>query len=393
MSRTDYWRLPEGVDELLPPQAERLEHQRRRLLDLYRGWGYELVVPPFIEFLESLQVGHDLDLKTFKVTDQRTGRMMGVRADMTPQVARIDAHRLKRDVPTRLCYLGTVLYTTARDLSGSRSPLQVGAELYGHDGVQSDAEILGLLIETLETVGVRDISIDLGHVGVFRGLARQAGLTPDQESELFDQLQRKARAEIEAFIAALEVDDAIAAMLNALVDLHGDDEVLVQAREALAAAEPDVLAALDNVAAIAAAIRHQRPDLTLHFDLAELRGYGYHTGIVFAAFTPGHGGEIAAGGRYDDIGRIYGRARPATGFSADLRKLLRSVDAGEADPPTGIFAPADDDATLCATINALRDQGEQVIRALPGQAGGAREMSCNRTLVQGPDGWFVQPVE
>lgn len=393
MSRTDYWRLPEGIDELLPPQAERLEHYRRRLIDLYRGWGYELVVPPFIEYLESLQVGHDLDLQTFKLTDQISGRMMGVRADMTPQVARIDAHRLKREVPTRLCYLGTVLYTTPRNLAGSRSPLQVGAELYGHDGVQSDAEILGLMIETLEAVGIRDPRIDLGHVGVFRGLARQAGLTPDQEAELFDQLQRKARAEIEAFVAALEIDDAIASMLLALVDLHGDDEVLGHARDVLASAGPDVFAALDNVAAIAAAIRQQRPDVSLHFDLAELRGYGYHTGIVFAAFTPGYGGEVAAGGRYDDIGRIYGRARPATGFSADLRTLLQLAGEAEAAAPGGILAPAGDDTSLCAAIRALRDAGERVLRALPGQSGGALEMGCDRVLVHGPDGWGVQPAE
>ena len=392
MSRTDYWRLPEGIDELLPPQAERLEAQRRRLLDLYRSWGFELVVPPFIEYLESLQLGHDLDVQTFKLTDRVSGRMLGVRADMTPQVARIDAHRLKRDVPTRLCYLGTVLHTTARDLSGSRSPLQVGAELYGHDGVQSDTEILSLLIETLETVGIEEVRIDLGHVGIFRGLARQAGLDEAQEAELFDQLQRKARAEIESFVGSLDLAPAIAAMLLALVDLHGDDAVLDEARTRLAAADPDVLAALETIGDVATALRTQRPDVSLHFDLAELRGYGYHTGIVFAAFTPGHGGEVAAGGRYDEIGRIFGRARPATGFSADLRTLLRLAGNAQSTVAPGILAPADDDAALCAEIRALRGAGERVIRTLPGQGGGAAEMGCDRQLVRLDGRWQVETL-
>ncbi|HEY5789875.1 MAG TPA: ATP phosphoribosyltransferase regulatory subunit, partial [Gammaproteobacteria bacterium] len=246
MDRIDRWLLPEGIDELLPGEARRLEQLRRRLLDLYASWGYELVVPPLIEYLESLLVGtgHDLDLETFKLTDQLSGRLMGVRADMTPQVARIDAHRLQRAAPSRLCYLGTVLRTRPGGPSRTRSPLQVGAELYGHAGVESDAEILALLVETLEACGIRGAHVDLGHVGIFRSLAHRAGLDAVQEAELFALLQSKARPELEAALAAWRLPPAAAAQLLALVELNGGDRVLADAATRLAGAGAEVAAAL-----------------------------------------------------------------------------------------------------------------------------------------------------
>ncbi len=391
--KSNRWLLPEGIEEVLPEQARQLEGLRRRLLDLFDSWGYELVMPPLIEYLESLLVGtgNDLDLQTFKLTDQLTGRTMGVRADMTPQVARIDAHHLKRPVPTRLCYFGTVLHTRPDGFAGSRSLLQVGAELYGHAGIESDVEVLRLMVETLREVGIEQPYLDLGHVGIYRGLVAQAGLEREQESELFDALQRKARPEIQSLLEDWQLATDDARMLLALADLNGDQQVLDMAATQLAGASTEVRAALANLEQIAAALQQALPDLNLHFDLAELRGYRYHTGAVFAAYAPGRGQAIAVGGRYDGIGKAFGQARPATGFSTDLRTLVALSDAS-LPPVTAIFAPADEDADLQKTIAELRARGERVITALPGQAGGAAEMGCDRQLVRTAQGWVVKPV-
>ncbi|MGB5615007.1 MAG: ATP phosphoribosyltransferase regulatory subunit, partial [Sedimenticolaceae bacterium] len=325
MNQDNTWLLPEGIDELLPAQARALEALRRTLLDCYTGWGYQLVVTPFIEFLESLLTGtgKDLDLQTFKLTDQVSGRQLGVRADITPQAARIDAHRLRHQAPTRLCYIGSVLRTRADGFSGSRSPLQIGAELYGHAGVESDVEIVCLMMETLAVAGLDGIYLDLGHVGIYRALARAAGLSARQEADLFEALQRKATAEIEALVDSFGLDAGMRGMLLALAELNGGEEVLPRARAALAAAPAEVAYAIDYVEAVAAQLRRYLPDLPVHFDLAELRAYRYQTGVVFAAFVAGEGQEVARGGRYDEIGEVFGRARPATGFSADLKTLMR----------------------------------------------------------------------
>ncbi|HEB95494.1 MAG TPA: ATP phosphoribosyltransferase regulatory subunit [Sedimenticola thiotaurini] len=385
-----HWLLPEGISEVLPPQAAALEALRRDLLDLYRGWGYELVFPPFIEYLDSLMTGagSDLDLQTFKVTDQITGRTLGIRADITPQVARIDAHQLRREAPTRLCYLGTVLNTTARGLAGSRSPLQIGAELYGHAGVEADLEVIRLMLESLRLAGIEGPFLDLGHVGIFRGLSRQAGLRQEQELALFDALQRKAVPEIEALVARFDIPSPVGEMLAALSWLSGDDAI-DRAREALAAADSEVQCELDQLALLAERLAERHPGLPVHYDLAELRGYRYHTGMVFAAYLPGMGQEVARGGRYDDIGALFGHARPACGFSTDLNLLLR---LGRRPAPAGggcIFAPADGDAALQRTVETLRGAGERVVQGLPGQAGGAAEMGCDRVLQRRHDGEWV----
>ncbi len=389
------WLLPEGIDELLPEQARALEHLRRRLLDHYASWGYELVITPFIEYLESLLTGtgKDLDLQTFKLTDQLSGRQLGIRADITPQVARIDAHHLRRDEPTRLCYIGTVLRTRSDGFAASRSPLQIGAELYGHAGIESDLEILSLMLETLNTAGVEDIYLDLGHVGIFRGLARQAGLDADQEAALFEALQRKAQPEIDALIGEFSVTDECAAMLSALAGLNGDDEVINKARIALANADDDVLAAIDYVAALGAALTQTLPGVPLHYDLAELRAYHYQTGVVFAAFVPGLGNEVARGGRYDHIGEVFGRARPATGFSADLKTLMRVARPEPLAVPESIFAPwADNDPGLLQRIRELRRAGRVVVRELPGQAGDAASMACSHQLQLVNGEWQVSAL-
>ena len=391
MAGIDHWLLPEGIGEMLPEQAWRMESLRRRLLDAYRACGYGLIIPPMIEFLESLLTGtgHDLDLQTFKLTDQLTGRLLGVRADMTPQAARIDAHALKREEPTRLCYLGTVLHTLPDGFAGSRSPLQVGCELFGHAGIESDLEILGLMLETLRLTGIERAHLDLGHVGIFRGLTRGAGLNAAQEADLFDVLQRKALTEIAALLDSFGTSAPWRERLAQLATLHGGAEVLERARAALSGAGDAVTAALDNLAAIATQVEIRWPHTPLHFDLAELRGYGYQTGVVFAAFVPGCGQEIARGGRYDLIGEVFGRARPATGFSADLRTLMALSSETIEGPRGAIFAPVTYSPDLAQTIADLRSAGEQVICALPGQVGGARAMGCDRELVEQDGGWIV----
>jgi ATP phosphoribosyltransferase regulatory subunit len=389
------WLLPAGIDEILPPQAQVMERLRRELLDLYASWGYELVIPPFIDYLESLLTGtgQDLDLQTFKLTDQSSGRLLGVRADMTPQVARIDAHHLRRDTPTRLCYLGTVLHTRSDGFASTRSPMQIGAEIYGHSGIESDTEILRLIMLTLRTAGIAEVYLDLGHVGIYRGLARQAGLSPSQEHALFDALQRKAIPEIESLIAETGVGGAPARMLADLAELNGSD-ALVRAEQSLAAAASPVREALEYLHRLAEELGRWLPDVSIHYDLAELRGYRYKTGAVFAAFVPGWGVEVARGGRYDDIGRVFGRARPAVGFSTDLKGLLRHGRRPEEpdDAVGAVYAPWSADSSACEAVDRLRASGRRVIHALPGQPLDPRALGCRQRLVQRDGRWALDDL-
>ncbi|HMW28502.1 MAG TPA: ATP phosphoribosyltransferase regulatory subunit [Plasticicumulans sp.] len=388
------WLLPEGIEEILPAGARRVERLRRDLLDLYGRWGYELVMPPFIEFLDALLTGfgRDLELETFKLTDQLSGRLLGVRADMTPQVARIDAHQLARAQPNRLCYLGTVLRTRGDGFGGSRSPLQIGAELYGHAGPESDIEIIALMLETLRLARVEGVHLDLGHVGLFRALARHAGLDERAEGELFDMLQRKSVPDIRAWLDETGLDAAHGEHFLRLASLNGGIEVLDAAGTALAGLGPEVGAALDALRRTAAVIARRYPGLPIHVDLAELRGYHYHTGLVFAAYLPQFGSEVARGGRYDGIGSAFGRSRPATGFSADLKALLE-LGEGELPAVAAIWAPAEDDAALEARIAALRNAGERVIHALPGaEDGGPRALGCDRVLVRRGSDWHIEDI-
>ena len=392
MVSKNHWLLPQGIEETLPADAARLETLRRSLLDIYASWGYQLVMPPVIEFLESLLTGtgHDYDLQTFKLIDQITGRLMGVRADMTPQVARIDSHQLKNDAPNRLCYMGTVLRTLPDGFGSSRSPFQAGVELYGHDGVESDVEVLCLMVETLSASGIKNISIDIGHVGLFRGLAKQAGLNSEQESVLFEMMQRKAIPEIQAYLIEQSIEKKVASMLNALPELHGNEDCLQKAKTCFADANDSVKNALQYLQQAAEKFNQRVSDVEIHFDLSELRGYRYHTGLLFAAYTASEGQEIARGGRYDDIGEDFGRARPATGFSTDIKNLLNLSQQNKALTHNGILAPSDDDPALWQAIKELRAQGEKVIQSLPGQQGDAAELGCNRLLENVSNKWLVK---
>ena len=394
MTLNGHWILPQGIEEALPEQAARLECLRRNLLDLYASWGYEMVMPPFIDHIESLLTGtgRDLDLQTFKLVDQLSGRTLGLRADMTPQVARIDAHQLKNEVPTRLCYIGTVLHTRSDGFGSSRSPLQVGAELYGHAGVESDVEILDLMLQTFSIAGVKDLYLDLGNVDVYKNLAKQAGLDLEDELRLFELLQQKAVTEIRQLVSSLNVDASVAGMITQLAELNGDLSILARARELLKPAGESVLSAIDYLERVANMVSRHNEQVKLNFDLAELHGYHYHTGVVFGVFVPQLGQEVARGGRYDDIGKIFGRARPATGFSTDLKQLL-SLSTCDIQVPQKILVPADEDEDLQVKIEKLRAEGYCVCRFLPGQLEDTKAMGCSQKLEQINGQWQLVPIE
>ena len=385
------WLLPEGIEELLPEQAARVERLRRELLDLYGRWGYELVIPPLMEFTDSLLIGlgKDLDLQTFTLTDQLSGRLLGIRPDITAQAARIDAHSLRRDGPVRLCYAGSVLHTRRRSPFASRSPIQLGAELYGDASAAADLEIISLMLETMRRLGVRDVTLDLGHVGIFRALMQDLALDAPVQDAVFEALQHKSAPEIAAIVAAAGLDEARAGLLRRLAGLNGGRQVIDRAAQLFAAAAPSACAPLAALADVADKIVARMPGVNLHFDLCELQGYHYHTGLVFAAYVPGQGEAVANGGRYDDIGRVFGRARPATGFSFDLKTLLGLLPATDAAPRCGVFV---DHALADAAwneIQRLRDSGERVLLGLPGQQGSA---CCDRELRRAGDAWHIHTV-
>ncbi|MAZ87786.1 MAG: ATP phosphoribosyltransferase regulatory subunit [Cellvibrionaceae bacterium] len=382
MTYADRWLLPDGVEDILPEKAYRVESLRRRLVDLYSRWGYELVIPPLMEFTDSLLIGlgRDIDLMTFKMTDQLSGRTMGIRADMTPQIARIDAHSMKRSGPSRLCYAGHVLHTKSKSPLATRSPIQAGVELYGEPGSDADIEVISLLLVSLQESGLQQLNIDLGHVDIYRSLAAAAELSDGQECELFDLLQSKAITDINQWIDANIADADMAAMFKALPGLAGNRQVLVQARKALAKAPAAVTTALDTLETIADAVAMRFPQANLYFDLSELRGYNYHTGVVFAAFAPGYGDAVANGGRYDHVGEVFGNARSATGFVVDITAIDGLVK-GAVKQQGAIFAPATDDPGQWAKINRLRADGEIVVSGFKGQGVADVNADCDRQLV------------
>ncbi|MDO8938222.1 MAG: ATP phosphoribosyltransferase regulatory subunit [Methylicorpusculum sp.] len=394
MQQKKSWLLPEGIEEVLPEDAKRLENLRSDILSVFKRWGYQLVITPFIDFLDSLLTGsgHDLDLQTFKLTDQLSGEMLGIRADMTPQVARIDAHNLKHAWPTRLCYTGTVLHTVGDALEKSRSPMQIGAELYGHNGLESDLEIIQLMLEMLAISGIQHVHIDLGHVGIYRALCRQAELSKMQETSLFDILQRKAKSELQVFVQELVIDEQLKQFLLVLPELNGGRETLIRARDVLSKADETVNKSLQELTLLADRLAVEFPLLPISFDLAELRGYHYHTGIVFAAFVSSVGREIARGGRYDNIGAVFGRARPATGFSADLKVLSELNPSENKELAELIFAPAVNDSTLSEAVRNLRAAGRCVVQELPGQSGDYLAMGCTAVLEKNNKDWIVKAL-
>lgn len=359
------WALPAGIDELLPEQARRVEQLRTAVLAQFYGAGYDLVIPPLVEFVDSLLVGagEDLALDTLQMTDGLTGRQLGLRADMTPQIARIDAHSMAPADERRLCYLGTVVRARPDGLGGSRTPMQVGAELYGVADVAGDLEIISLMLNTLNIAGIAPIVLDLGHVDVFGSLAEQAGFNAHEEDLARDALQRKSDTDLQALLAGRPLAPALQAALMALSRLNGAwRAVIAKAEQQLAPVmSPAMRDGLDRLQQIAAVIERNFPQATVLIDLSELHGYHYQTGLVFAAYAEGVGREIARGGRYDDIGVAFGRARPATGFSADLRELLRFYEPPAPRAAT-ILAPAEyTDAALLLAVAQLRAQGERVV--------------------------------
>ncbi len=388
---TNRWLLPEGVHEVLPNQARQLEQLRRNILELYRAWGYELVFPPFIEFVDSLLsgTGADLDLQTFKLTDQLTGRMMGVRADITPQVARIDAHQLQREEPTRLCYSGTVLHTKPDGFSRSRAQLQTGAELYGYAGIAADSEIFSLMLETLRISNISNFFIDVGHVGIYRGLIEEANLSKETERDLSEALQIKSPSDISQVLNQISLSNDLKQRLENLVHLQGNASVLSEAKKVLKNANQTVQNALQDLEFML----ENMPSFVmekLHLDLAELSGYSYHTGLIFGGYVPQHGAALIRGGRYDHVGEAFGRARPATGFSADLMALLDfQVQSIESKRIFASDTQEGDPLQLAQQILTLRSQGQTVICELPQQVGDARTLNCTHQLVWENQAWAV----
>ena len=414
MTSADRWMLPEGVDELLPERAAIAEQARRSVLDLFKVWGYQLVIPPLIEFTDSLLIGtgQDVEVQSFRLTDQLSGKPMAVRADITPQTARIDAHSLNAQGVRRLCYAGSVLHTRPKTLMASRCPIQVGAELYGDQSIAADIEVVSLLLETLTVLeasfitngepGLLDqLTLDLGHVAIDQAIkAALAEAMPDLDSDdtaaIFAAIQRKSQPDLNLLLADLAIDQDLMIILQQLPALCGGVDVLAQAKSLLGALGPQVNAAIDQLAQIAECIAARFPKVALYFDLAEIHGYEYHTGLVFAAYADGNGLALANGGRYDNIGQVFGAARSATGFNADLKALLAFLQSRAGNglvTQTGdiIAAPntdnAADDASLWQAVSALRQAGEVVI--FNGQQGAE---PAGRQLVQRDGQWQVETL-
>lgn len=392
------WLLPENIADALPSEARRIEELRRCLLDLYRAYGYELVMPPLVEHLDSLLTGagSDLLLRTFKLVDQLSGRTLGVRADMTPQVARIDAHLLNRQGVARLCYAGSVLHTRPAGHFASREPMQVGAEIYGHAGPEADLEVLELMIRSLAVAGVHQVRVDLSHAGIVPALLElETGL---DEEELYALLVCKDVPGLRDRLAACtpQLRDALLALPGLYGAASGDTSVLARARLQLPHL-PRVVAALDELERVCSAnLWGEFSGVALSIDLADLRGYRYHNGISFAAFVDAVPDSVAAstsvarGGRYDGVGRSFGRDRPATGFSLELRSLAQLTLATARAP--AIRAPWLDDGALRTEIARLRSSGQIVIQVLPGHEHEQEEFAFDRELMQTGDGWAVCPI-
>jgi len=382
------WLLPEYIQDMLPGEAARIERMRADVLELLRLSGYQLVAPPLLEYAESLLVNGsaDMDLRTFKLVDQLSGRTLGLRADITPQVARIDAHLLNRQGVTRLCYAGSVLHTQPAGLMRTREPLQIGAELYGHSGLESDLEVQRLMLQALAALGIKGVHLDLGHVALFRALVKRAQIDEALEAELFSALQGKDVPALRTLVSGLKQDMQDA--LLALPQLYGGAEVIARARKTLPD-YPEVKAALDELEQAAA---HLQPLAhSVGIDLAELRGYHYHSGMVFAAYHAGSHDAIALGGRYDDVGKSFGRARPATGFSMDLRQLHGLL--AKRALPKGILAPHRDDKALQEKIAQLRAKGNVVVVDLLGNAAHRAELNCDRELVLRDGTWQIIEIK
>lgn len=387
------WLLPDGFEEVLPPDALAVENLRQCILNLYHCWGYDLVMPAMIEFTDSLLTGtaHSLDIKTFTLVDQVSGKQMGIRSDMTPQVARIDAHQLANKGTSRLCYCGPLIHAQSDGLNPSRSPLQIGAEIFGNAAIEADIEVVCLMLETLHCVPLKQVSIDLGHVGIFRSLFEQSGLDKSLENRLFDMLQRKSIPDLKEFLHHQDLSENKRRQLCQLALLNGGVETIQQAREVYTDVADECLLALEHIETVAKGIQRRYQDVIIHCDLSELRGYEYHTGLVFAAFLPGQGREIARGGRYDDIGSVFGVARPATGFSTDLLSLYQLSEV-RTELEKAILAPNSCNTDLQRLVSELRGKGERVITDISNGVSSAQQQACDRIIVRHGQQWLVKQI-
>ena len=383
------WLLPEHIADVLPSQARRIEELRRELLDMARTYGCELVMPPMLEHLDSLLsgTGQALDLKTFKLVDQLSGRSLGLRADTTPQVARIDAHLLNRAGVTRLCYCGPVLHTRAEGLTATREPLQFGVEIYGHAGLEADLEAQELAIDAMQRAGLTQLVLDLGDARLVRGVLGDHALSEDRLNALVAAMAAKDAAGVAAF--SQELPDDVVTALQTLLRLYGGVEVLADARRALPA-NALVTAALDDLEWLIRHLRAAYPDVRIGVDLADLPGFGYYSGVRFALYAVGGTDAVLRGGRYDEVGAVFGRRRPAVGFSLDLKTLVTLVPATPLR--AAVRAPWGEDASLRQAVRALREQGETVVCVLPGHEHEADEFDCDRELVREHTDWVVRAL-
>ncbi|CAB3661072.1 ATP phosphoribosyltransferase regulatory subunit [Trinickia soli] len=380
------WLLPENIADVLPSEARKIEELRRALLDRFRTYGYEMVMPPMLEYLESLLTGggSDLNLRTFKLVDQLSGRTLGLRADTTPQVARIDAHLLNRQGVTRLCYAGSVLHTRPRGLHATREQIQIGAEIYGHAGLEADLEVQQLMLDVLRLAGIENVRLDLCHAGVLLALFERDPVAAGRGETLYEALAGKDVPRIAELTQ--DLDPVVRDALRALPSLYGDVSVLDLARQQLPQ-WPAITRALDDLTFLATHVEGAQAAI----DLADLRGYAYHSGVMFSAYVDGVPNALARGGRYDHVGQAYGRARPATGFSLDLREIA-TVSPIEARS-SAILAPWKHDDLLRERVAALRDAGEVVIQALPGHDHALDEFAFDRVLVERDGAWLVEARE
>lgn len=383
------WLLPEHIADVLPSQARRIEELRRELLDMARTYGCELVMPPMLEHLDSLLsgTGQALDLKTFKLVDQLSGRSLGLRADTTPQVARIDAHLLNRAGVTRLCYCGPVLHTRAEGLTATREPLQFGVEIYGHAGLEADLEAQELAIDAMQRAGLTQLVLDLGDARLVRGVLGDHALSGDRLNALVAAMAAKDAAGVAAF--SNELPDDVVTALQTLLRLYGGVEVLADARRALPA-NALVTAALDDLEWLIHHLRAAYPDVRIGVDLADLPGFGYYSGVRFALYAVGGTDAVLRGGRYDEVGAVFGRRRPAVGFSLDLKTLVGLIPATSLR--AAVRAPWGEDPDLRAAVRRLREQGETVVCVLPGHDQENDEFECDRELVQAGGQWVLRSL-
>ena len=386
---TSAWLLPEHIADVLPSEARRIEELRRTMLDAARVYGYELVMPPLLEHLESLLsgTGHELDLRTFKLVDQLSGRTLGLRADTTPQVARIDAHLLNRNGVTRLCYCGPVAHTRPAGLHGSREPLQFGAELYGHAGLEADLEVQDLALDSLRAAGVPGLVLDLADARIVRGLLAGVACDPMRLNEVYAALAAKDGTALQGLGSGFAVE--VRKGLQALTSLYGDIEVLDIA-EAKLPPRPLIVAALSDLRRLAAHAAIAHPDVRVGFDLADLSGYAYYSGARFAVYGAGSSDSLVRGGRYDEVGAVFGRNRPAVGFSADLKEVVQRarLDGRRA----AVRAPWGEETGLRAAVRALRAGGETVVCVLPGHEHEVQEFDCDREIVDEGGQWVVRAL-